>query len=209
VRLLVATTNPGKLREIGPMLSGLDIELLTLADLPAIEAPEETGSTFEANARLKAIYYASRTGQLTVAEDSGIEIDPMGGAPGVESARFGGAGSTYPEKFALIYEALSGRPEPWTARFVCAVSLVRGNDVLYEARGTVEGTIAREPRGTGGFGYDPIFFYPPFGCTLAEAGERKAEVSHRARAFAQLRDFLRSAGTSYDVKSESARHRRS
>jgi XTP/dITP diphosphohydrolase len=194
VKLLVATTNAGKLREITPMLAGLSFEPLTLADRPGIPAPEETGRTFDENARMKARFYAERTGLLTVAEDSGLEIDALGGAPGVESARFGGAATSYPEKFALIYGALAeaGVRES-VARFVCAVALADNDRVLFEARGTIEGRIAAEPKGHAGFGYDPIFFYPPFGCTLAEAGDRKAEVSHRAVAFRKLRLFLEGA----------------
>jgi len=172
------------------MLDGLGVELCTLADFPPIEPPVETGKTFEDNARLKAEYYAAHAGELTVAEDSGLEIDALGGAPGIESARFGGVDSTYPEKFALIYSALRNKPEPWTARFVCAVCLVRGSGAAFETRGTIEGLIARQPRGDGGFGYDPIFYYPQFGCTLAEAGARKSTVSHRAAAFSKLRVFL-------------------
>jgi XTP/dITP diphosphohydrolase len=189
--LLVATTNPGKMREIRALLAGLAFDLRTLADFPPVEAAPETGRTFGENARLKATYYAQALGQLTVAEDSGLEVDALGGAPGVESARFGGEGTSYPEKFALIYERLraAGAVES-PARFVCALALARGNDVLFEARGTIEGRIAAEPKGEGGFGYDPIFFYPPLGCTLAEAGDRKSAVSHRAAAFRQLRAFL-------------------
>lgn len=189
--LLIATTNGGKVREIREMLAGVPVTLVTLAEWPGIEVPEETGTTFAENARLKAEHYARVTGLPTVAEDSGLEIDPLGGAPGLESARFGGAGRTYPEKFALIYERLETVPFPQrTARFVCALAFVEGGRIRFEARGTVEGLIAPEPRGTGGFGYDPIFYYPPFGCTLAEAGARKGEVSHRAAAFAKLRAFL-------------------
>jgi XTP/dITP diphosphohydrolase len=191
-RLVVATTNRGKLREIEMLLDGIPLSLVTLADWPGLAAPEETGRTFAENARLKALYYARHTGQLTVAEDSGLEIDALGGAPGVESARFGGAGSSYPEKFTLIYDALRAKKAAASpARFVCALALARGDDVLFETRGTVEGRIAPEPKGAGGFGYDPIFYYPPFGCTLAEAsGEQKASVSHRGQAFRALRTFL-------------------
>ena len=161
------------------------------SDLRHIGPPEETGATFEENARLKAQYYTAATGLPTVAEDSGLQVDAMGGAPGVESARFGGVDSTYPEKFALIYARLAGLPRgERTARFVCALALVEAGEVTFEARGTIEGEIADTPRGSGGFGYDPIFYYPPFGCTLAEAGPRKSEVSHRGQAFAHLRDFL-------------------
>jgi XTP/dITP diphosphohydrolase len=191
MRLLVATTNPGKIREIRELLADAPVEIVTLADWPSIDPPEETGRTFEANARAKALYYARATGELTVAEDSGLEIDALGGAPGVESARYGGAGTTYPEKFARIYEQLRTNDAlDSPTRFVCALAVARGGRVLFETRGTVEGQIAPQPRGTGGFGYDPIFFYPPFGLTLAEAGDRKATVSHRGQAFRSLAAWL-------------------
>src|SRR5215470_6235638 len=193
-RLVVATTNRGKMREIAMLLDGAPVTLLTLADFPFVEPPDETGKTFAENARLKALFYAAHTGELTVAEDSGLEIDALDGAPGVESARFGGADATYPQKFALLYDALGQKKmaSPATARFVCALALAKGRELLFEARGTVEGAIAPEPRGTGGFGYDPIFFYPPYGCTLAEAGDRKTAVSHRGEAFRKLRAYLTS-----------------
>ena len=192
-RLLVATTNSNKVREIRQMLAGTAVEIVTLTEWPAVTAPEESGRTFEENARAKALYYAAATGELTVAEDSGLAIDALDGAPGVESARFGGDGLPYPEKFALIDAALRAkgtRESP--ARFVCALALVRGDRVLFEARGTVDGRISPEPKGQGGFGYDPIFFYPPYGQTLAEAGDAKAAVSHRGEAFRALRAFLES-----------------
>jgi XTP/dITP diphosphohydrolase len=189
--LAVATTNAGKLGEIATLLAGLPLDLRTLRDFPHVEPPEETGATFEENARAKALYYASAVGTLTVAEDSGLEIDALSGAPGVHSARFGGENSTYPEKFALIYRALADRGVATSAaRFVCALAVADGARIVFETRGTIEGLIAPEPRGEGGFGYDPIFFYPPFGCTLAEAGERKNAVSHRSVAFQALRKTL-------------------
>lgn len=194
-RLLVATTNSGKLEEIRALLAGLPLQLETLANWPTLVAPEESGRTFSDNARLKALYYAQATGLPTVAEDSGLEIDALGGAPGVESARFGGPGASYPEKFALIYARLAAAtPRQSGARFVCALAVAERGGIAFEATGTIEGTIAAVPRGSGGFGYDPIFYYPPFGCTLAEAGERKSEVSHRAAAFKQLRDYLERRG---------------
>ncbi len=190
-RLVLATTNAGKTREIRQILDGVPFELATLSDYPAIDAPEETGQTFVENARAKALFYAAATGEPTVAEDSGLEIVGLGGRPGVESARFGGAEATYPERFAIIEQALAGKPRAErTARFVCALSLASDGEILFEASGVVEGVIASEPRGTGGFGYDPIFFYPPLGCTLAEAGDAKASVSHRGQAFRELRAFL-------------------
>src|SRR5262245_1734798 len=115
--LLMATTNPGKLREIGPLLANSPVELVTLDRWPGLEAPEETGKTFEENARLKARYYAEATGMTTVAEDSGLEIEALGGAPGVESARFGGVETSYPQKFEMIYQRLrASGSSVWTAR---------------------------------------------------------------------------------------------
>jgi len=128
-----------------------------------------------------------------VADDSGLEIDALDRAPGVYSARFGAdEAPTYPEKFALIDRMLEQRHAPESAaRFACALALARPGEILFEARGTIEGHITSPPRGTNGFGYDPIFFYPPFGCTLAEVPtDRKSSVSHRGQAFRQLRTFL-------------------
>ncbi|HWW85766.1 MAG TPA: non-canonical purine NTP pyrophosphatase [Vicinamibacterales bacterium] len=191
-RLLVATTNRHKIREIEQLLSGLPLELLTLGERLELLPPEETGQTFAENAREKALYYAHATGELTLAEDSGLEIEALGGAPGVHSARFGGADAPYSQKFALIYRELQQRNALGSpARFVSALALAKGNEILFETEGTVEGRIAPEPKGEGGFGYDPIFFYPPFGQTLAEAGERKSAVSHRAAAIRSLRRFLK------------------
>ena len=192
-RFLLATTNEGKIREIRALLSGLPIELVGLEACPGIAPPEETGVTFAENARLKALHYSRASGMPAIADDSGLEIDAMSGAPGIESARFGGADTTYPQKFVMIYDALraAGAPESPAARFVCAVALAEGDAVTTEARGTIDGYIAPQPAGTGGFGYDPIFFYPPYGCTLAEVSpERKDAVSHRGAAFRRLREFL-------------------
>jgi len=190
-KLVVATTNQGKVGEIRSVLGGVAFDLVTLAAWPQVMPPKETGRTFEENARQKALYYANATGELTVAEDSGLEIDALEGLPGVESARFGGAHTTYPEKFELIYGALRQKGATTSsARFVCALALARGGRLVFESRGEVEGPIAPRPTGDGGFGYDPIFFYPPFGRTLAEAADRKTEVSHRGQAFRALRAFL-------------------
>jgi XTP/dITP diphosphohydrolase len=190
-KLLVGTTNRGKLREIQPLLDGLPFELITLDAWTALAAPEETGRTFEENARSKALYYATATGLATIAEDSGLEIEALDGAPGVESARYGGPDASYQKKFALIYDALRVRGAAGSpARFVCALALASRDRILFEARASVAGCIAPAPKGDGGFGYDPIFFYPPFGCTLAEAADRKSAVSHRGQAFRALRAFL-------------------
>ena len=190
--VVVATTNRHKLREIARLLDGLDCALEPISAHASADAPEETGRTFAENARLKALYYGRLVPHLTVADDSGLEVDGLDGEPGVRSARFGGP--TYPEKFALIYERLRARAALGSpARFVCAVAAAEGGRVVFEASGTIEGRVADRPAGDGGFGYDPIFFYPPYGCTLAEvSAERKAAVSHRGRAFRKLRDFLAS-----------------
>ena len=193
ISLLIATTNPGKLKEIAGILEGVPARLLTLNDREPIVEPDETGTTFAENARLKAHYYSKATGLVSVADDSGIEIDALDKAPGIHSARW--YGTDYPTKFRKIQELFRERGVTGsTARFVCSVAVANGETILFEAKGTVEGEIVSEPRGTNGFGYDPIFFYPPFGCTLAELDrERKAEVSHRGKAFRQLREFLLSS----------------
>lgn len=189
--LIVATTNPGKVREIRALLARAPVTVRTLADLPPVPEPEETGETFEANARLKALAYAAAFGAPVVAEDSGLVIDALQGEPGVRSARYLGPDATYPQRFAEIFRRLSGlAPEARTARFVCALAVADGDRVIFEAHGTVEGRIAEAPSGTGGFGYDPIFFCPTLGVTLAEAGSRKGEVSHRGAAFRALAAWL-------------------
>ena len=192
MRLLVATSNPGKLREIRSVLAGVPVTLVSLRDIPRIEEPEETGTTFEENARLKALHYAAHAGMTSVAEDSGLVIDAMDGEPGVHSARFLGADATYPERFAEIFNRLAGPPEKnRAARFVCALAVAEGGRIVYEARGTVEGEIAREARGSAGFGYDPIFYYPPYGATLAEVSEdAKLAVAHRGQAFRSLASWI-------------------
>jgi XTP/dITP diphosphohydrolase len=188
--LLVATTNPGKVREIRGILSDAPVEIVTLAAFPPIEEPEETGRTFAENARLKALYYHRASGVATVAEDSGLEIAALQGAPGIHSARW--HGTNYPEKFRRIYELLAERGEAGSAaRFVCALALAVDGRIEYEAEGTVEGQIAPEPRGSHGFGYDPIFLYPPLEKTLGElSDEVKATLSHRGGAFRALRQYL-------------------
>ena len=190
MNLLIATTNPSKIEEIRAILAGLPIELQTLASYPGIREPEETGTAFADNARQKALHYAAAAHELTVAEDSGLEIDGLDGAPGVHSARFNGA--TYAEKFQRIYDQLRQRGVvASSARFVCALALADRGRIIYETRQTVEGALAASPRGRGGFGYDPIFFYPPYGRTLAEVSpDEKAAVSHRGQAFRALRKFL-------------------
>src|SRR5688572_3591688 len=185
VQLLVATTNRGKLREIRALLGHSPVELVSLTDLPPVDAPDEAGLTFEANARLKARYYATRSGMLTVAEDSGLSIDALEGEPGVQSARFISPDASYADRFAEIQRRLALRPASGrSARFICALAIARNETVLFETTQCIEGTIAAEPRGGGGFGYDPIFFFPPYGRTLAEVTqEEKLRVAHRGKAF--------------------------
>ena len=189
MKLLVATTNPNKLREIRPLLDGLGVELVTLADVATVAEPEETGATFWENARIKALAYAAATGLTTVAEDSGFVVDALDGDPGVRSARFLGSSATYEERFAEIYRRLAGQSS--SARFVTALAVANGDRVLFETETSIEGAVAPSPRGQHGFGYDPIFWYPPLGRTTAELTDHeKAVVSHRARAFRDLQRFL-------------------
>ena len=197
---MVATTNADKLREIRTVLGDAPVELIGLAALPPIDEPEETGSTFAANARLKALYYDERVlsdvPHLTVAEDSGLVVDALDGEPGVRSARFLRPDASYPERFAEILHRLASRPDrPRTARFVCAVCVIDNGGVVFETTGTVEGLIAGAPRGDHGFGYDPLFYYPPYGSTLAEVSEAdKLAVAHRGEAFRKLASWLAGLG---------------
>jgi XTP/dITP diphosphohydrolase len=189
-QLLIATTNPGKLREILDILKDVPVELVTLDRFPGIPEPEETGATFADNARLKARYYSEKTGLPAAADDSGIEIAALGNGPGVHSARWQGA--DYPAKFAAIYRELAARGlKTSAARFVAHVAVAERDRLVFEAAGTIDGEIAPQPRGERGFGYDPIFYYPPYGRTLGEVeGGKKAAVSHRGKAFRALRDWI-------------------
>lgn len=201
IRLLIATTNPDKLREIRSILGRLPVEILTLQDLAPVPEPEETGATFAENARVKALAYdrclttrgADRP--YTVAEDSGFVIDALDGEPGVRSARFVRPDASYPDRFAEIYRRLAEAPtRARSARFVCALAMVHEGRVIYETTGTVEGEIAAAPRGEGGFGYDPVFYYPAYGRTLAEVNEEdKLRVAHRGEAFRRLAVWLEGA----------------
>lgn len=196
-RLLLATTNPNKVREIRPLLADLPFELVTLADLPPVPEPEESATTFWENARIKALGYAGSTGCTAVAEDSGLEIEALDGEPGVYSARFIGANTSYPNRFYEIFRRIEHQPRE--ARFVTALAVARGHEILFETETAVDGEIAFEPKGKHGFGYDPIFFYPPLGVTTAQLpDDDKALISHRARAFRDLRRWLsRGAGISW------------
>jgi XTP/dITP diphosphohydrolase len=190
--LLVATTNPGKLREIRLILDGLPLRIRSLGDFPPVPEPDENASTFVENGRLKAEAYARATGWPTVAEDSGLAIDALDGRPGVLSARY--PGDTYPEKFANLYRELAPHPQPWTARYVCALTYVdpaAAPAIQFEVQATVEGEITDTPQGSHGFGYDPIFYYRPYETTLGNVDDaRKLVVAHRGKAFRAFRAWL-------------------
>jgi XTP/dITP diphosphohydrolase len=194
VEILFATSNLHKVDEVKAILEPLGLVVRSLADVPHVPPePEEDGVTFEDNARLKARYYAGALGMTVVAEDSGIEVDALGGAPGVYSARYSGApGSRDARDRAnndkLLRELARVPDAERQARFVCAVSMAEpSGEVVLEARGTYEGVIAREPRGSGGFGYDPLLYLPDRGCTSAElSAEEKHARSHRGKAFREL-----------------------
>ncbi len=198
MKLLLATTSQGKIREQRKSLENisLEIELVTLSELPELEPPEEPGTTFRDNAVAKALYYHQATGLTTLGEDSGLVVDFLDGEPGVHSARWLGHDTPYDVKNARVLELLSAAPDAArTARYVSAVALVENQSVVFVSEATCEGRIATEPSGDGGFGYDPIFCYPPFGATMAELTvEQKNGVSHRGKAMASLVDFLVSRG---------------
>jgi XTP/dITP diphosphohydrolase len=189
VRLYCATTNRGKLREFQLAFdSSFDVQ--PLPGLTSIPVCEETGATFEENAIQKALYYSKHCDGLLFVDDSGIEVDALNGAPGVYSARFAGPDATDEANNRLVLERMRGVADR-TARFVCVVALAESGRLVHTFRGAVEGQLTEAPRGSNGFGYDPLFFYPPFGCTFGEAPlDRKMEVSHRARALRALRDYL-------------------
>jgi len=192
--IVLASQNPGKVEEMRELLAGLGWRVLGLAEIGVPESPEETGTSFEEYAALKARYYAGRTGRLVVADDSGLCVDALDGGPGLYTSRFGGTGLSDGQRNALLLEKLAGvPPERRGARFVCALAVAEPGGLRFQARETCEGAIAVAPAGDGGFGYDPVFYYPPFGVTLASvpAGE-KARVSHRGKAFRRLRDYLAS-----------------
>ncbi len=189
--LYCATTNPGKLGEFRRAAGEWNIE--PLPGLGDLAPPEETGRTFEENAVAKAQYYGAHTPVLLFAEDSGLEVDALGGAPGVLSARFAGPESGDKANNQLLVERLRGVANR-RARYVCVIALAKGGQLIRTFRGTVEGEILTEPRGRGGFGYDPLFFYPPFGCAFGEtSAEKKMTVSHRGRALAEMFEWLRTA----------------
>jgi len=193
-RLLLATFNAGKVREFAEALVPAGIEVVGLESLEDTTEVEETGETFEANARLKAEGYSLRSDLPVLADDSGIEVDALGGAPGVKSARYGGPGLDGDGRNVKLLEALRDvrDPERRTARFVCVLALAKQGRTLATFDGVVEGRILEEPVGEGGFGYDPLFYHPPSGCGFAELSmAQKRLVSHRGRAIAALLEAIR------------------
>jgi XTP/dITP diphosphohydrolase len=190
--VLVATTSASKLREITAILDGLPVALRTLADFPGAAIAEETGASFAVNARQKALHYARISGISTMAEDSGLEVDALDREPGIYSARYLREDATYAERFADIYRRVqaSGARDP-TARFICSLAVAESGRIVFETSATVEGRLADAPAGSHGFGYDPIFFYPPYGKTFGEVSDaEKTAVSHRGQAMRAFRDFL-------------------
>ena len=195
-KILVATTNPGKVSELGAMLD-LDVELAGLADFPNINEIKEDGETFAENAHKKAIGYAKQTGLWTLADDSGLVVDALGGEPGVKSARFSGAKDKERtlldyKNMAKVLKLLEEVPsEKRTARFVCCLCLANAETVLIETEGKLEGVIAEREEGANGFGYDPIFFVPKLGKSVAQlTSEEKNAISHRGNAIRKLKPLL-------------------
>jgi XTP/dITP diphosphohydrolase len=183
-KLLVATNNPGKLKEYADLLDGLPAALTTPAQEVLSMEVKESGTTFAENAILKARAYAEASGLLTLADDSGLEVDALGGAPGVRSARYAGEGASDADRYRLLLRHLADVPEKErTARFRCVVAIATPGGDVHTAEGRCEGLIGFEPRGTHGFGYDPVFYMPDRGQTMAELpAEVKNRISHRARA---------------------------
>lgn len=189
-KLLVATHNQGKVKEFSQMLSGFGVTWLSLDDAGVVMDVEETGSTFRENAVLKAEAYAKETGLWTLAEDSGLAVNALGGDPGVYTARYGGVGLTHEERYLYLLQNLMGVEER-TAVFHCVIILASPQgEIVAEAEGRCEGEIALEPIGDGGFGYDPVFFVPEHGKTMAQLGAIKHQISHRSRALKQLQPQL-------------------
>jgi XTP/dITP diphosphohydrolase len=184
-----ATTNKGKIAEFR-MASSDAFTIEPIQGLAEIPSPEETGLTFEENARQKASYYGKFSDGWVFAEDSGLAVDALGGEPGVYSARYAGPGASDEANNRLVLERL-GSSNHRTARFVCVIALAQAGSVVQTFRGSVEGEILTTPRGEQGFGYDPLFYYAPFGCSFGEvAREQKQRVSHRGAALRQMADYL-------------------
>jgi XTP/dITP diphosphohydrolase len=202
-RILIATSNPGKLRDFAGAASSLEVEVDPVPDFASLPPVAEDGTTFEANARKKAESYSRYVpGEIVLADDSGLEVDVLGGAPGVHSARYGadqphlvGINTDDQANNArLIRELRKTSPEKRTGHFVCVIAAARDGEILAVFRGQAEGVLLDVPRGSNGFGYDPLFYFPPINKTFAElTPEEKAKYSHRGKAFRQFLDWISSA----------------
>jgi len=195
-KLLVATHNQGKVKEFAQMLADLDVTWLSLADVGVTEDVAETGDTLCDNAILKAQAYAQETGLLTLADDSGLEVDALGGQPGVYTARYGGEELSHAERYLLLLANMRQvAPADRTARFHAVIVLAQPDGTIVgEAEGVCEGLIATEPRGEGGFGYDPIFYLPEWGMTMAQVEAAvKHQISHRGQALKKIEPVLRAS----------------
>lgn len=200
ITVYCATTNPGKLREFQKAAPDFDVQSLP----GTVPAPEETGDTFEANAILKAEAYGAHTEGYLFADDSGLEVDALNGAPGVHSARYAGEDATDAANNTLLLKNLETATDR-TARFVCVIALVKAGKLIRTFRGSVEGEIVA-PRGDGGFGYDPLFYYAPFDATFGQVPlEDKMRVSHRAQALQAMFSWLRENASSADSPASSSR----
>jgi XTP/dITP diphosphohydrolase len=192
VRVLVATHNRGKIGEYEQLLSGMPAEFISLSTAGISQEIPETGSTFEENARIKAESFCRLSQLVTLADDSGLEVDALGGAPGVLSARYAGNVASDSDRYRLLLKNMADvPPERRTARFHCVIALATPEGDVFTASGKVEGVIAPAPRGDFGFGYDPVFFLSEYGATMAEVGDAiKNAISHRARALHAIAPYL-------------------
>ena len=192
-RLVIATNNPAKAKEIARVLSDIDFDIRSLRDYPPMPEPDENADSFAGNAAIKALAVANHTGDLAIADDSGLVVDALDGAPGIYSSRFAGENATDEDRNQKILELMKDVPEDKrSARFVAVAAVAEPGRLIGTAEGKVEGIIAHEPKGTNGFGYDPIFYVPELGKTTAElAPEEKDAISHRGRAFEAAKDILR------------------
>jgi XTP/dITP diphosphohydrolase len=190
--LLIATTNPNKLREYAAIFAGLPVKLRSLRDVGIADDVEETGATFAENARLKAVFYAARSGLPVLADDSGLEVAALNGEPGVLSHRYAGPDASDADRNTLLLKKLEGVPfHTRLARFVCAIALARPDGTVEPVEGVLSGVIELAPRGANGFGYDPLFYVLDENATLAELPpERKNQISHRAQAARRAREVL-------------------
>jgi len=201
---VIGTNNPGKQREYEQLLAHVNVELCTPQDLQLCVIAHEDGDSYAENARIKALTYAQASGVMTLADDSGLEVDALGGEPGLHSARCAGNGAGDADRCQLLLRKLNGVPwEERTARFCCSIALITPGGESYGAEGTCEGMIASEPRGTKGFGYDPIFYLPQYDQTMAQLPtDLKNRISHRGHALQRMMPILTSVldGSRYDVE---------